>query len=133
MSREVRVGQKVTLGEVQERFEGWRKRRRRLEPIPEGLWEAAVRLTEEHSIVHVSKCLRLNYTKLKERAGQTGPKGEPSGPRLVEVDFSSPGILAGQCDLEFEDRRGEKLKLSLKGKTDVDIVEVLRVLWSGAT
>lgn len=133
MSREERVGQKVTLGEVQERFEGWRKRRRRLEPIPEDLWEAAVRLTEEYSIVHVSKCLRLNYTKLKERAGQPEPKGEPSGPRLVEVDFSSPGILAGQCDLEFEDSRGEKLRLSLKGKTDVDIVEVLRVLWSGAT
>ena len=34
MSGEVRVGQKVTLGEVQERFEGWRKRRRRLEPPP---------------------------------------------------------------------------------------------------
>ena len=86
MSREVRVAQKVTLGEVKERFEGWRKRRSRLEPIPEELWEAAVRLTEEHSIVHVSKCLRLNYTKLKERGAYSAEVVHPF--RLKVSSFS---------------------------------------------
>jgi hypothetical protein len=47
MIREVPVAEKCTLKEVQERFEDWRGKRRRVEPIPEELWAAAVRLTKE--------------------------------------------------------------------------------------
>ncbi|MEW6441853.1 MAG: hypothetical protein AB1640_13040 [bacterium] len=118
---------KLTLEDVRERFEEWRrKRRRRAEPIPEELWAAAVRLTKEHSVVQVSKILRLDYTKLKRRAS---PEGSPRGPKLVEVDLCPPETPAGQCFLEVEEPHGRRLKLALKGKVDLDVLAVIRSMW----
>lgn len=118
---------KFSLEDVQQRFEEWRrKRRRRAEPIPEELWGAAVRLTKEHSVAHLSKTLRLNYTKLNRRAFPRGPAG---GPKLVEVDLCPPEGSGGQCVLEMEEPHGRKLKLALKGKVDLDVVGAIRAMW----
>jgi hypothetical protein len=57
--------EQVTLKEIQGRLEPWRNRRTRLGPIPEELWEEEARLTEEESLVDVSRSPRLTYTKLK--------------------------------------------------------------------
>lgn len=126
MSDEVAVSEKATLQEVQRRFEQWRKRKGRREPIPAELWAAAVGLTQEHSLVGVSKSLGLNYTKLKARVAA---KEEQQGPKLVEVDFCGPGLPLGQCVLEYEDPRGGRLTVSLYGKTDVNVEGIVRVLW----
>lgn len=57
----------VSIEDVQYQFENWRETREKRCPIPEELWYAAVRLTEDYSVSHVARTLRLNYTRLKDR------------------------------------------------------------------
>ena len=59
-----------TLEQVRQRFESWRQRRKKRTRIPQNLWQAAVvTLSEEYSICHLSKALRINYTALKKKSG----------------------------------------------------------------
>jgi hypothetical protein len=59
---------KPTIEEVQEQFILWRSTRRCRGPVPEQLWEAAVRLAEDYSIGQICKVLGLNNRQLKRRA-----------------------------------------------------------------
>ena len=52
------------LQEVQRQFEQWRESRKRREPIPERLWQAAMELCKRRSVVWA---LRLNHADLKKR------------------------------------------------------------------
>ena len=61
-----------TLEEVQKRFEHWREHRKQRSPIPESLWEWAVRLCADHSLCAVVNLLRLDCNSLK------GPSSVPS-------------------------------------------------------
>ena len=45
----------VSLEHVQQRFESWRQRRKKRARIPQSLWKAAVALSREYSICHLSK------------------------------------------------------------------------------
>jgi hypothetical protein len=56
-----------SLEQVRQRFESWRQRRKKRTRIPPNLWQAAIALSEEYSICHLSKVLRVNYTTLKEK------------------------------------------------------------------
>lgn len=56
-----------SLEQVQQRFESWRQRRKKRTRIPQNLWKAAVALSQEYSIFHLSKALRVNYTALKNK------------------------------------------------------------------
>ena len=58
----------VSLEHVQQRFECWRQRRKKRARIPQSLWKAAVALSREYSICHLSKALRVNYTALKNKS-----------------------------------------------------------------
>lgn len=58
----------LSIEQVQQRFESWRQRRKKRTHIPQSLWKAAVALSEEYSICHLSKALRVNYTALKNKS-----------------------------------------------------------------
>ena len=122
--------ERVRLEWVERQFAKWRRGRRRVEAIPEGLWAAAVKLTELHSVNHVSRALRLNHTKLKERAAGACAQVAGTVPGFVEVDL--PGLGQGQCLLEFEDGRGGKVKICWQGAAGGEVAEVVRALWSQA-
>ena len=66
-----------TLEEVRGRFETWRSRKKPGSPIPKALWEAAVSQCRTHSILEVSRSLRLNYNDLKSRAQEPKNKALP--------------------------------------------------------
>ena len=55
------------------RLRRWRSSHARRAPFPDALWAAAGELAREHGINRTAKALRLEYGKLKERAGAAGP------------------------------------------------------------
>jgi uncharacterized protein len=124
---------KPTLEEIREQFIAWRSRRRSSrEPIPDALWEAAVRLAEEYSIGRISKVLSLGHSDLKRRVqaqGDNGYKEEKGGSyRFVEFALDKPGS-ASECVIEMEDNKGGKLKVHMKGGVGFNLVEVTEAFW----
>src|SRR3972149_5597227 len=107
-----------TLEAVRHRFETWRKRRRCRAPIPESLWQAAVRLCEEHSICEVSRTLRLNYNGLKNRVSnvtrRSSSPGRPAELGFVRLDLGSP-MTPSECLVEMEASNGARMRMSFKG------------------
>ena len=123
---------KPSIEKVRDQFESWRKSRERRTAIPEALWEAAVRLSEDYSTLQISKSLRLNYTALKNRVQASHSGSSPrtgSGPAFVELDFGR-SIFPAECIVEMEDKSGSKMKMHLKGVSGVGLLELGRAFWS---
>jgi hypothetical protein len=96
---------------VRRQFEQWRSRRTRgARPIPDRLWDQAVRLSQQYGVSRISKILRVGYYSLKER-GATGrtitgaasgvsPNPQPTGDgRSQEVARSAVGSAPGGTQL----------------------------------
>jgi len=122
----------LTLSEVKKKFELWRKTRTNRKPIPQELWDTATNLSKTHSINQISKALRLNYTALKNRvnkkeANQTCIQNVQAS-SFVELNFErSP--LVSECIVEMQDCSGAKMRMSFKGKTDFDFLELGKAFW----
>ena len=122
-----------TLESVRHQFEIWRKRRRCRGQIPEGLWQAAVKLCRDRSIFEVSRALRLNYNGLKNRVPKAREMGRAVGQRsdlnFVKLDLRAP-ITLSECLVEMEAANGSKMRLSFRGVLrNVDPVELSRAFW----
>jgi hypothetical protein len=126
------VRENDTLKSVQGRFEQWRRGRDRLGPIPAELWEAAAALTQRHTYLEVSKALRLNYNDLKRRARGFEEHHEPAercDSGFVEVDLRAMGNGGGgEFVLEWEGVCGGRLKIQVRGKSEVDVASVVGAL-----
>ena len=64
--------QTLTLEEVAEHFEDWRRQKRRGERIPEQLWSEAIALVEAYGLSQVTRRLRLSGRDLNKRRGLPG-------------------------------------------------------------
>jgi hypothetical protein len=122
-----------TLEEICNRFETWRKNKLRpRDKIPNALWGAAVELCKDHSILRVSRALRLNYNDLKHRVqGVEKIDVSSSGAcsDFVELDFGG-SILPSECVVEMEAPNGAKMKMYFKGQQrDFDAVALSRAFW----
>ena len=62
--------QRLTLEEVAEHFEDWRRQKRTGERIPEQLWSEAIALVEEYGLSQVTRRLRLSGRDLNKRRGR---------------------------------------------------------------
>jgi len=93
--------------------------------MPEELWDLAVRLAQVHGLNPIARALVLDYYSLKKRLDTAGNAPE-STPEFVEVDVASAGGST-ECVLEFEERRGAKLTVRLRGS--VDVVALLESFW----
>jgi hypothetical protein len=123
-----------TLEEVRERFEIWRRGKKRGSQITKSLWAAAVEVCTEYSVNEVSRALGLNYSELKRRAActerTTAPQGG-SGKNFVELSIGL-GAHPVQCSVELESAAGGKLKMTYAGKCrEFDLVELAKVFWGG--
>ena len=105
------------LEDVQELFDQWRQHKKRRDPIPPSLWEAAVSLTGTHSIHRISRLLRLNFNELKVRA-------KDRGPAFVELTMS-PGTSLVECSIEMEKPSGERMRI----RGACNVVELAREFW----
>ena len=114
-----------TLEEVRNKLEHWRKiKRNHREPIPKDLWQAAAEIARKHSINQVSKALHLSYADLKNRV--YGPsiskhknKQKPSS--FVKLEYTHP-LSVAETTLEMENKKGQRIKICFKGKTEFDLM-----------
>ncbi len=132
MERENSLTLPSPLESVQYQFERWRENKKTSrEPIPEYLWKAASKLKNEYPISRISNALRLNHTDLKNRIfGKKSKrhKKEQSAPLFVELDCLH-SFTASECMVEMEDASGSKMRMSFKGKADLDLLELSKAFW----
>ena len=107
-----------TLEEVRCRFETRRSRKKGGSPIPNALWQAALEQCRTHSILEVSRALRLNYNDLKNRFQGHKKMSLSSNSGCVEfVELGFEGVAkAAQCVVEMEAANGAKLRMHFLGQ-----------------
>jgi hypothetical protein len=110
-----------TLEEAKVLFEQWRKDKRRRDPIPPALWEAAVALATKHSINEVSKHLHLGYNELKARANN--PKRVPFTKHPAFIELAA--VSCRECTIELERPTGERMRI----KGSCNVMELARDFW----
>lgn len=109
------------------RIERWRKTRTKRSPMPEPLWDAAVKLAKEHGVHWMSDALRVSYDTLKTRVTRA-PKRQavPAAartPRFVEL---MPTAAGGGVVVEVQDGAGARLTIRLGVDAAVDVEAVVR-------
>ncbi|MFC1816476.1 hypothetical protein ACFL0M_11205 [Thermodesulfobacteriota bacterium] len=125
----------LTLEQVQDQFEHWRRTRRKRRGIPDALWKAAVSLFPEHSVCQISKALRLNYTDLKHRVyAQRSTVALPTdnSPGFIELGVGDL-MYPGECIVEMADQKGATMRMYFKGKAGLDLLELGKAFWSKRT
>lgn len=121
-----------TLEEVRGRFKTWRSRKKAGSPIPRELWDAAVSQCQDHSILEVSRSLRLNYNDLKTRVQDPKKKALPlAGDNMEFVELDLEGLSKPpECIVEIEAANGAKLRIHYLGHhKGIDPVELVKVFW----
>ena len=109
---------------ARDRFQAWRGRRKAGEPIPQGLWDLAVRLAIAHGVSRTATVLRLDYYRLKRRAEAADDEPRMSRPTFVE--FTPPVTAAKRCRLELDNGSGATLRVHLVGYDAADIEALSR-------
>jgi len=134
MSRRAQYEIRAGLKEAQQRFEQWRSSHSGRRPIPESLWMLASELAREHGVFRAAQVLRLDYNKLKQRAGTLDPAWKPrSGPQPAFVELiTPPNAHPCECVIEVEGPRG-RMRIEWKGSTVPDLPGLSRVLWEPNT
>lgn len=121
----------LSLEELSERIEIWRKTRKHRRPMPEPLWQAAASLSHQLSIQQVSKTLGLNYGALKKRVYPQGrPAQKPSSATFIEMGFEHQSVATDECIVEMHDGGGAKMRMHFFGNTDLNIVELSKTFWA---
>lgn len=117
---------------VRQRFERWRRTRKKRSRIPEPLWNAAVAVAESYGVNPTARSLGLDYYELKKRLnsgpGVTTTPKEPIG-SFVEV-VPSPA-LHPECVVELESAGGTKMRIHLKGVASPDEAWLRSLFWGG--
>ena len=131
MSKKKQPAPNRSLDEVKEQFKTWRRSRKRLQPIPEKLWAAAVDLTAQHSISQISKELVVDYSALKRRIPikkkDAAASAKPSG--FIEVNLEPPAAVS-ECIVEMQDCLGSKMRMHFRGQTAVDLFQLAKLFWT---
>jgi hypothetical protein len=126
--------QLVVPAEVQElcrRIEQWRQTRRRREPMPELLWESAVRLSREFGIARIARFTHVDYYSLKKRFDPLDRSGVRAAKRPAFVEVTLPSYAsASECIIEFEQSRGDRMRIHVKGGPAPDLAAISRSFWS---
>jgi len=122
---------KPSLKKVQGQFSNWRKTRKSRGPISEALWDAAISLAGPYSLHQISKGLRLNHTALKDRveiSRNVIPEEAPPT-TFVELPPLNQPIPIEEFSLNLENKAGAKMKIHVKGHTDIDLLALTQTFW----
>jgi hypothetical protein len=126
----------ASLEEVRDQFEDWRRtRKNRRDPIPPQLWKAAVKLAGSYSMHSISKALRLNYSDLKARVDQQFAADKAKA--LPAADFIDLGcshnFFESECIVQMQNVCGLKMKMSVKGKVDYNLLQLAKAFLAKGT
>ena len=120
----------VGLARGRDRFDAWRKTRRRGARIPDRLWNLAVKLADAHGLNRTASVLGLDYYALKKRVTVSDTQAQSATATFVELAPPSVAV-SGECSIEFEDGTGAIMRVYLKGCDAPDVVALSRSFWSG--
>jgi hypothetical protein len=124
----------VALVRLRERFGSWRATRPPGTRIPEDLWREAAKLAATQGVSRAANVLGVSYYSLKERVEAISRSGGRSdfisNPAFVELLSSTPTATA-ECQLEFEDGAGKRIRLHWKGCQGSGVVALGRVFREG--
>jgi hypothetical protein len=120
----------LSLEQVQQRFESWRQRRKKRSRIPQSLWKAAVALSEEYSICHLSKALRVNHSALKKQVVKFNTP-EPSPADVSPfVELPAPAVPFLDATIEMIKSDGSVMRMHVIGAASSDLVELGNAFWA---
>jgi|TARA_Y100000031_G_C8219623_1_gene385205 hypothetical protein len=129
MKQRRQVAERENLEAVRQRFEKWRRERKRGTKIPQRLWQAAVGLSDRHSVGEIATVLGLHYGRLKKRVSAFNGESEPQA--VAGMEFVSVGAMPMEQTnvVELEDGSGKRLKVHLMGAGTGTVIEVAKALW----
>lgn len=116
------------LARGRDRFEAWRRIRKRGTRIPNRLWTLAVDLAMTHGLNRTAAALNLDYYSLKRRVESATPATHVAVPPFVEL--APPQTGPGECMIELEDLHGASMRVHLKGCDAPDLVALGRSFWN---
>ena len=120
---------KPEIEKVLERFEEWRKTRKRGTKIPEDLWAAAVKLADTYSLTEICQWLKVEFNHLKKRVEHSQAIVQNSSADFVELNLSR--IVSGpEYVIEVERPDGARMRISVKGAVDTGLIEAAKTFWS---
>jgi len=130
MAQDHLPAKKLTLEEVQEQFETWRRRRRKKEPIPKTLWYAAASLGGDYPLLQISTTLRVNYSDLRRHV-LARKSLSTSAPQWSFVELErTQSNRSVHYSIELEDRFGSRMKVCCSDGGELNAVELIKVFWS---
>jgi hypothetical protein len=128
----------LTLEELREQFEQWRKNKLPKERrIPEQMWEAAVELSSKYPFALIVKELRLNRDEYKRRLGLK-KQNQPTQELMVKSDFVEIPVhlMEGlyqhnnnhRCEkVELERADGTKMRLYAANGGQLEAISLIKV------
>lgn len=133
------------LAGVVKQFQDWRLSRRKIERIPEELWQAATALYPRYNVCQIAHALRMNFVALRERIHSAGkgsrrpkPKAvaragsENDGLHFLELPVEAAGAVE-ECSVKVKEGRfGKRISIRVKGARVGQLLQTLRTLWSQA-
>ncbi len=117
----------LTLEEVAEHFEQWRRSKKKGGRIPEQLWSEAIGLVGTYGVSQVTRTLRLGGTDLNKRRGIVGTGNRRQNPggktAFVQIDpvlvDQAPGPEVSAAWMELERPDGLRLRIRPTGGADM--------------
>ena len=113
------------IPQLQVQLDQWRSAQKGRTKLPESFWLAAIDLAKQYGVFRTAHMLRLDYTRLKKRLGDTvDPLRKPPQAAFVEL-MAHPAELQ-ECVIEFESAGKAKMRIQWKSSVPPDWKELLR-------
>lgn len=114
--------------QVRGRIEHWRRTRAKRSPMPDPLWEAAVRLAQAEGVYPIARALQLNYQTLKCRVALASSGGSRRPVGFVELTpipahpaHGSGSVPGGETVVELSSGAGATLTIRLPAERELDV------------
>ena len=123
-----RIESTLTLEEVAEHFERWRRYKKKGDRIPQPLWDEAIGLVETHGVSQVARTLRLSATDLNKRRGIVGTRQRRQAPvaEAAFVEIEHAPIAAPDAQTQWmELERPDGMRLRIGPSQGVDMLALL--------
>ena len=119
------------ISRAQAQFANWRSTRA-TRRIPASLWRLATELASRFGLSLTARVLRLDYQGLKVRleASRSGGGEKASVGRhqlsFVEIPPLTAAPTSPECLIEIENASGAKMRIQVKGMSDLNLSDLTR-------
>ena len=115
-----------SIAQLRQQLEEFRAANPPRTKLPESLWQSAVELARQQGVYAVAHPLRLDYTRLKERLGESsGRRRKTTKPAFVELIAPKPTKLH-EFVIEIEASHGAKMRIEWRTAAPPDWTALLR-------